>query len=926
MSAVVISLGLFAFWLLIGYAITSRCFPPRQAVRNMLLAPTIGLALTELLLFAGQRFGFSINESAGPLFGGLLALAVLGLAVARPPVQLRRTWPFAVVVCLAFGASGWPLIEHGHNWIGFASIDMSNYVMASAGFGDFCWEVSSADESQLALGLDYTHDIRKWYINSSIRCGSEIHLSAVAAVTRRSPLELVMVFPLAMHLVLVCAVGYLALRSFRRRSVALGTCVLVCVSSPLAYGLLDQMYGQVGGLALLCVGLGLLCAPCSRLPLYALVRRTVVGSVLCGGLLIHYPEVLPFLGAAFVGRVFVGMLRGRYDGKQFAVASVSGALGVGSLGIYGVHLLGFLLGQAQAGSNSGEHNTLHSWHEMYGSESYAALLWGVRTRFAEQLGELSRYDHLVTWVSIVGTVLFLCACAVGCYRRQPVWLTLASMAVVTVPMYRSCAWFGVYKMTMFAQPFLATALAGLALAAPARWIRVGVTAAALAVVIGNGMCQFVFTGNSLSAGGRCPFPGATETALVVETSEICSLPKDARLWVTTENYQLARFLVVPVRGRATAFTTERQFGASASTRSASDATYQSSKDGPQLVGGAPDWLANPRPTDYLVSSGPLQSAINYSRYPEFKTRNLFVAPLTEVRDHLVLRESLTSTLFPNSPPPPSAPDAPLAALGVTKDWLVRKHGRAEYLGRDLTVQVINPSPRVRLVLAVSSHMPVWEGALPRVTVDGSTLASADFVGRASGRIVTPPLVPNTEGAARLFRVRLDRANYRPWVPAPGATGVPQEHMAILCRDFSVVPEDVYARYTPPVSVAEFPKDLIDPLFEYSGLSEDGWTAEAVRVRLTCPRGQQFVELRGTVPDLDRSARFRTEATVLVDGTVVGTRELGCGEFALRFPAPDGPSGPRVVECRFSHTQPLSPPDHRRAAALISFVGFAPGGQ
>jgi hypothetical protein len=77
-----------------------------------------------------------------------------------------------------------------------------------------------------------------------------------------------------------------------------------------------------------------------------------------------------------------------------------------------------------------------------------------------------------------------------------------------------------------------------------------------------------------------------------------------------------------------------------------------------------------------------------------------------------------------------------------------------------------------------------------------------------------------------------------------------------------------------------------------------------------------------IPEVDGNSAFRTELTVLIDGAEVVRRMLPPGEFEVRTPGGKTAQA-RSVECRFTHTQPLPPPDGRSVSAHIRFLGFEP---
>src|SRR5579872_5015424 len=75
---------LFAYWLVVGYALTSRLLPSRQAVPKLLLAPAIGFAVTELALFIGMRTGEPLQTFCMPLMIGLFVASLFAILIARP--------------------------------------------------------------------------------------------------------------------------------------------------------------------------------------------------------------------------------------------------------------------------------------------------------------------------------------------------------------------------------------------------------------------------------------------------------------------------------------------------------------------------------------------------------------------------------------------------------------------------------------------------------------------------------------------------------------------------------------------------------------------------------------------------------------------------------------------------------------------------
>jgi hypothetical protein len=130
---------------------------------------------------------------------------------------------------------------------------------------------------------------------------------------------------------------------------------------------------------------------------------------------------------------------------------------------------------------------------------------------------------------------------------------------------------------------------------------------------------------------------------------------------------------------------------------------------------------------------------------------------------------------------------------------------------------------------------------------------------------------------------------------------------------------------PPEKLSSFPADLAHPALEQYGLSADGWGAGSFRARLTQGAPGGDVVVRGQVPEVGGNAGFRTELVLLLDGREVARRALGPGDFELRAPAGKTAQA-RWVECRFTSTQSLPPPDGRGVGAHVRFLGFEPARQ
>ena len=134
--APLLSLALFSFFSLIGFAVLQLIGSTRNLLRNALLAPSVGAASLVLPLFTFFRLNLPIRRVALPL----TILLAVGVAVIlwrrRPALPLRQLMPFCIVLVAAFLLTGYPLFLYGFNWVSYVNDDMITYVQSAHYFAD----------------------------------------------------------------------------------------------------------------------------------------------------------------------------------------------------------------------------------------------------------------------------------------------------------------------------------------------------------------------------------------------------------------------------------------------------------------------------------------------------------------------------------------------------------------------------------------------------------------------------------------------------------------------------------------------------------------------------------------------------------------------------------------------------------------------
>lgn len=956
--AVLLTWVLFAGWSAVGLAVLN-VGGFRGGLRKLLLAPTVGFGALAVVTYIVTRLGSAVDPVAWPIGAAALTLTAVALwatrvRTARAAAVWRRSRAFLLVLVAAFALTAWPMARAGFDWVAQGNDDMANYCLGAAGFRAHGY-TRVPDPGELMAGQDMSQQLWFLYRDAGTltdrRCGAELTLALVSVWTGLAPQQVFMPATAALHLAMIAATAGLVLLCTRRRAAALWAAALLAVSSQATYGLTNQLIAQAGGLALLCTAVAMVSAPFRRHRARLIGRRAAVCGLVFAALIVFYPEAVPFLVGACVLLGVRDIARRRLDRRHLghAAAAIAAMAVLVPVYLYGTAF--FLLGQADQGTNAKTH-TLELF-PYFMTPRGPALVWGLLPSHGA-VPEPLLSACVVLGVGLLGAGLVM---GFGQFRRgrafAAVLLVMATMAAV---LYAQKAAFGLFKIAMFAQPFLWATAAAWVTTRRRRW-GAAAAAAGLLVVFGlNARTQYGYVSQSTGRGHQVDLAAVSEQHLMTQARHELAARRAGgtadRVVLVTENNVLFKLLAAEVLEVPNARVNMAPFhrylapeeargrrGPSKDTPAtrAQDAMWlgdglpwvrdpDTGRPLFQLLSAPDDWTAD-RPDRVLVlgGRGPL-SVLNRCAYPE-PGPGLLCAPLSEVRNLAVFRDATGARQ-----PFLGMDDAREVALNrLEPDPFFRDRTMAG-VGRHLVLDVLNPSPRVRVLVDYTTAFradPARLG-LPRAEVVGDRRVPLGAVGVGAARLVSPPLAPQALGPSRLlaidFATELTRhPNHLRGAEKWWGTDLPRDRrlLAATARNISVISDEEYAAFRPPAALTKFPDDLLHPHLEYSGLYEHGWVGRVAKLRLTQGDGAQELVLRCRVPHLEPvGAEFRTELTVLVDGRPAETRALAPGDFEVRAPGGPGP-GPRWVEFRFSHDQELPAPDERRVAALVLSVGFEP---
>jgi hypothetical protein len=945
---VLLTLGLLAFWTVVGWAVLSHCLPTGGLLRNALLAPVVGVAVTALLLFELHRFGLPVR-TGGPI-AFFVAAAGSGALLwrRRLPVPWRAWWPFGVILLLGLVAVGYPLLVRGFHWVSFCNDDMANYVLGAQGVLDrgFMAAVPRADMVE-----NREPSVHLWLVNqfAGIRCGSELLLAWVMRGTGLTGHQAFMPTIVALHGALLSAAGALVCARPRLRGPALVTCAWLAVTPLLSLGTVQQLIAQD-------LGLGLLAATSAvfLVPLGDWRRgRVLLAGLLAATLAFSYPEVLPFFilaVLAYHGHLLVRRAERPASLGRFLAGGA--AVAVLLLHTFAGSVVAFFRVQATNGLETATMGRI--LFPFYLVPSGLAAFWG----FAPLTGEPRAALVLLGGALLLGAV----AAAVWRFlRADPAAAVALPMLALAVRLYTARSDFGLYKLAMFIQPFLlgTVALAGFAWSERggrrrARQLALAAAWAGVALLALRTQQRYVWTSGgwaSATPAGFVEIPGASPSELVGNLRALAQEPRHDVVVSDTFNIVLAKFESAYFRGSNLRFPAKDYFATSGryvwsdlanwfpelvqpGYRQGARALLAERRawfprEGFLISPGVVDAFAQERapgeeglPGVYtLLASGPSLTALNRRSTPREPVVRL--VPSDQVHNHLVLVDSEMGRNYYLAGE--KRAEGRVAMFQLEPDYFRAGETMAS-VGRWLLLEVLGPTARVRLLVDYTASLKAdGVNTIPPVAVIGGERVELGTVGRGSARLVSPPLTPQWIHGRAYVAIDMGAEGQQFSHEVTGVLAwygahIPRDARRItgFVRDLSLVDETV--DWPAPGALTDVAADLRDPNLVYSGYYEDAWLGESSFVALSHDGRPHDVRASVMVPDLPGHPR---SVAILLDGALLTLAAVHPGDNELRVPAGALAAGVHRLALRFDSGAALPGGDGRIVAGRANFVGFVP---
>jgi hypothetical protein len=915
MTAAFLAIVIFVSWSVVGFATLGALRVETNSLRLVLTAPVLGTAVTGLPLFVLSRAGVGMSQGGPAVVVVLLLGSIVFLAVRRPSVP-RAVAP-VIAVCLAgLPLAAWPMWRYGFHWLAFANDDMANYVL-SATYLLHHGVLAKIDVAGISHYRDYA-SVSATLHRMGSRPGADITLSALSGVTGRPPYEVFMPLMFALEACTVCAAGALAMQATRRWWAAAFAAGLVAVSPQATYGVLLQLVPQVWGLGLAAA----LCAVLMRRELYRpppRVAEILLISLLAVTLVLVYVELASTVVLAYL--IFLGVLALRRDLDLRAALCVwipPLVLAAFVLNTYGWLELTYVKSQATAGVHG-----IFQGPPNWGYTLLPSALPGILG--VQALPALSRLPSL-QWL-IAGSALVLAVVLIAAVRTALLGVaaavTLVSYAILGAYLAYESSDFGLFKLFMYVQPFLAAAVAVWLTMIRRRPLAVAAAALVVGVVALQLSTQQVYVREALnplalhdaSADSLLP---TFATSVAASTKPVITVTENPVLGKLESAMMGQRPLYLMSQSLFANVFDAHGFGGSLARQSGWKARSFAlhAADGP---------LADPFwenvGSSNLLSHGNCmivlpkgdQIALNRRLFPE-RSGDLAAKPCGSVRNVLVFTASKLGWGFSGFNRRDEVAMYPPAA-----DYAFPGHSLSG-IGRYILLRVIGPSKRFRIEAALALSDPL--SPFPDAAIVGTKRVRLPFVGGGSARVVTAPLAPQVIDGQSYVLLDMGRPGALPTYRRSGLAGlysrsvpVDPRYLTAFLRDISVVTDAQYRRMRRPLELAQFPSALANPNLEYSGIYDDGWAGRRSFVVLGGgPAGSLRIDAE--VPPVKGGQGLR----VLLNGKQLVDRAVEPGTVSVVVRVPRS-KAPRRVTLLWRASPRLSAADRRHAAAYLRFLGI-----
>jgi hypothetical protein len=891
----------FLFLLVLGRAFFEVTKIRMKGMAMWYLSPAMGLAVFGFIIGWQNQIGTPIR-SFGRETVMVLTLASLGVLIWKKcRVPWKKLSVPMLLTMLFTGLVGFPLFRYGTDWVSYLNNDYANYCVGATRLLNFGFFEVPTSEALLSGSPAPVY----WAMHVGIgsRPVTDFVLAALGDASRLSPLKAYMPVILMFALVQAWALaGVVALRAQSQR-LAIPAMAILFFAPLFILGVYYQLFAQVGGLALMLLAYALLVKPTRYRPWKANLLRLLPCAAAVGGLLWFYPESSPFalLAAGFV-LLWAWFKRPAERKARAAILGIAAGITILLLNINLLMIGKYFLVQVT------HKGAAEMFPYFIDADAWARLL-----------GWVPFFHKAAWWMPWTALTVVLLLLAAPLKRHLILVPVAVVMALVALRLYTTAGEFGLFKLSMFAQPMLAV---GAAAVWSWRWpliLRLALVGGWLALTIPTAWQYYQFSIGE--PGGPCEGPYATQLGFPnrPKTKGSCELinmgpgmEKIATLYVDNMSAD-------PVPASSTALYWN--MGALKGGQSTLldpikplEKTFQNRYvywDFPR-----PPEVANVR---YVLEPHPLLSPFNrMERRATFK--DWFSV---DRRDKVVNRLSWC--------PSGAAEEGEAAYKTAHIDHFdgfacegdpsagAKERRTMLGMGRHLLFEVINPTEEIWVRICFTrSFTPKARTQLSRdAMIVGAGETPVGFVGNGSANVIVGPLKPlMLDGRAM---IAFDLAE-----PVSRLADNDRRKVGGWIRDISVLSTEQRRAVKPPqLLLLDTPQGLIsNPAMEYSGMAEDGIVAKDCWAVFEAKAGvRNALRIEGSIPGVPGLEKGNS-VTVSLNGVELRTAEIQPGSFEVLFELPPQETVTSTkVTLSWKNSCILPGRDGREASAILKKMGI-----
>jgi hypothetical protein len=941
----------FAVLCLLGFAFLIALYRSRIPLHLVMIAPAIGIAIVICPLLSLNRFGLPVATAEPAILVLEVAAAALILfANRRVLAATDLLWLAGCSLPIMFLA-GYPLLLYGWNWISYPNGDMLFYILHAARyFGHGFFAVPSASD------IMHNLDPSAWAffgepVLGGLRPGTELLIAAVMSISRLEAQQVYMPLVVTASASVVCGTVAMVVSPICRRlpggRLAPFIVVALITFSPLltetaTAQLLPNLLGDTLVVSIIAALSGM---QFSR----DAYRSSILLSLLFAGLLIAYPEVLPLLFGGLIFCAAIGTITRRPSLTTIrswwrawrGPALVFGVIVLCALNLHA--LMPFFMIYSSAGAGTSEDVWSRSVFYYFLIPSGPGNFWGLFP-----IGN-SPGEPLLDILIVSSGILSIFAVWWGVVLARQNMLVAGfflALSLAGLLLFARQSAFGLLKLSLYLQPFaMATCGLGLAVAfdiLARKWkIGAGLLAGAVLCLCGLMLSsQHFYMRRSVDLrSDRLTSFAAIRHATVDELATLLRgmrpAVRNATVISDSSNDLLSAFEFRVLPAAITVFPnsdpTSRTgvrtlqpwwpFFLGLAQRAQQLIDLRRSVSVERIFPGNPSirWLVDTRSETKTAKQQPwflLRTGSDDSLFNQFAPAR----PLLTLQPYQTVHDYLVPIQLPSSVTPSAE-----FLLKAQADSFSATHSFGP-TGRYLLLEILKPSPTVRLVLAYTRTvvpLALRAAPLPTITIVGSRSYKISNVGRGSFRLLTPPLRPaRIHGHAYLlidFGVPPFHFDNQ---PRPGLMSLygtkirldPRVLVGFL-RDLSAPkPVAILSALHAMTIVTRLPYDLIDRKTIYSGFYEDGWMDKEATMTLYSPRAALRFCLNAESPL--SSPRTR----VAIDGKTVAEGVTGQAiRVSIPFP---GDNRAHNIALSVNRDEATASRDGRRISARVLRMGFS----